>query len=62
MRSEWRISCQYFGEKKIWQVYYLRDINEVDHSGNRIYVNELFETLEEAEELAERLNAENEDM
>ena len=58
MRSEWRITSQYFGESKIWQVYRLRDIDAVDHSGNREFAEGIFETREEAAELAERLNAE----
>ena len=58
MRSEWRITSQYFGENKIWQVYRLRNVNAVDHSGNREFDEAIFETREEAAELAERLNAE----
>ena len=58
MRSEWRITSQYFGENKIWQVYRLRNVNAVDHSGNREFAEATFETREEAAELAERLNAE----
>lgn len=58
MRSEWRITSQYFGESKIWQVYRLRNVNTVDHSGNREFAEGIFETREEAEELAMKLNTE----
>ena len=56
-RSEWRLSSQYFGDNKLWQVYYLRDVDAVDHAGNRVYAEGIFETREEAAELAAKLNA-----
>lgn len=38
MKSKWKVTSQYVGGEKIYQVYRLRDINAVDHSGNREYV------------------------
>lgn len=36
--SEWRVSSQYDASgQKIYIAYRLRDVNEVDHSGNREY-------------------------
>ena len=34
MKSEWRVSHTYAGGKMFRQVYRLRDVDEVDHSGN----------------------------
>ena len=33
--SEWRISSMYLGGKKVYQVYRIKDMRVVDHSGNR---------------------------
>ena len=37
MKSEWRVTSQCFigSEKRVYQVYRLRDIHTIDHSGNR---------------------------
>ncbi|MGM9936984.1 MAG: hypothetical protein ACI38A_06540 [Candidatus Ornithomonoglobus sp.] len=59
MKSEWRVTSQYIGDnEKIFQLYRLRDVNEVDHSGNREYVSGIFGSREAAAELADRLNKE----
>ena len=38
MKSKLKVTSQYVGGEKIYQVYHLRDINAIDHSGNREYV------------------------
>lgn len=56
MPSEWKVTFQYIGGKEIYQVYRLKDINEVDHSGNRRYASGVFNSQEDAQTFAESLN------
>lgn len=56
--SEWRVSCNPVAGKTFYQVYRIRDLDEVDHSGNRETRGGLYEHREDAERLAATLNAE----
>ncbi len=56
MHSEWKVSSQYIGDDNIFQVYRLRDINKVDHSGNREYTGEATENQMAALAVAAELN------
>ena len=56
--SEWRISSMWLGGKKVYQVYRIKDMTRVDHSGNREYADGLLHDEREAMVLAEKLNAE----
>ena len=56
--SEWRISSMYLGGKKVYQVYRIKDMRVVDHSGNREYAGGLLHDEHEAMALAEKLNKE----
>mgnify|MGYP000908557185 FL=1 len=56
--SEWRISSMWLGKKKYYQVYRIKDMKKVDHSGNREYKGGLMEDEFEAMALANKLNAE----
>ena len=58
MKSEWKITSQYIGEKKIHQVYRKLDVNATDHNGNREYIDGAFYDKAEAESLAKELNKE----
>lgn len=58
MKNRWKISSDYILGRKFYQVYRLRDINEVDHSGNREVWPKVFNTKEEAEAVAAGLNRE----
>ncbi len=58
MKSEWKISSQYLGGRKVYQVYRIKDMRIVDHSGNREYADGLTDDEAEAMALAERLNKE----
>lgn len=58
MKSEWKISSQYLGGRKVYQVYRIKDMRIVDHSGNREYAGGLTDDKAEAMALAERLNKE----
>jgi len=60
MKSEYRITSQYINDKKIYAVYRLKDVNAVDHSGNREYAaSDYMEDRAEAEKLMHELNKEN---
>ena len=56
--SEWRVSSNPIAGRTFYGVYRVRDINDIDHSGNRETRGGWYETREEAERLAETLNEE----
>ena len=58
MKSEWRVTSNSVCGEKIFATYRLRDINEVDHSGNREYAGGWVNEREKAQEVADQLNAE----
>lgn len=58
--SKWEITTNYIDGKKLYGVYRIIDINEVDHSGNR-EVKGYYDSREKAEEIAEELNSMNDD-
>jgi hypothetical protein len=55
--SEWRVSSMWLNGKKYYQVYRIKDMKKVDHSGNREYKGGLMEDEFKAISLAKRLNA-----
>lgn len=57
MESEWRVTRNYIG-KSVYGVYRLKDINAVDHSGNRELAGGYVDSREEAQQLADKLNRE----
>lgn len=58
MKSEWRITSNLVGAKMWYGVFRLKDKDALDHAGNREYCGGYFQTLKEAEALAEWLNKE----
>jgi hypothetical protein len=48
----------YLGGKKVYQVYRIKDMRVVDHSGNREYAGGLLHDEREAMAHAEKLNRE----
>ena len=54
--SEWRISNTYAGGERFHQVYRLRNVNAVDHAGNR-EVYGTYQTMDEAIRICKALNA-----
>ena len=58
MKGPWKVTCNIICDRKQYQVYRLRDVDEVDHSGNREYGSDLMTDRYQAKELADRLNAE----
>lgn len=56
MHSEWRVTSNYIGGQTMYGVYRLRNINEVDHSGNREYSGGYSSNREAVAMLAVELN------
>lgn len=56
LRSEWRVTSNFIGGEKMYAAYRLKDVNEVDHSGNREYEGGWTSNREEAAMVAEKLN------
>lgn len=56
MKSEWRVSSNIIDGEEMYIVYRLRDVSEVDHSGNREYYGGYTKEKELAEILAAELN------
>ena len=52
----WKVSSNFIGDRKVYQVYRLRDTNAVDNSGNRECSGGYMTERSEAENLAEVLN------
>mgnify|MGYP000268483184 FL=1 len=48
----------YLGSKKVYQVYRIKDMRKVDHSGNREYAGGLLHDEREAMKLAAKMNEE----
>jgi hypothetical protein len=60
--SEWRVSSMWLNGKKYYQVYRIKDMKKVDHSGNREYKGGLMEDEFKAISIAKRLNAKLEEV
>ena len=58
MKSEWKVSYQYINGTKLYSVYRLKNVAEIDHSGNRETHSGFFEDRKSAEVYAAQLNAE----
>lgn len=58
VKSKWKISSQYLCGRKVYQVYRIKDVNAVDHSGNHEYAGKLTDDEAAAMAHVERLNAE----
>jgi len=56
--GEWRVSMNFFGGDKWYTVYRIRDLDQIDHNGNREYHGEYMLDRDEALAIAERLNKE----
>lgn len=56
MKGAWKVSSNIIGDRKVYQVYRMRDANEIDHSGNREYSGGYLTEQYEAKKLAETLN------
>lgn len=56
LKSKWMVTSQYIDDIPHFAVYRLRNINEIDHSGNREYYGGYTPDEDEAEALANKLN------
>lgn len=54
--SKWRVSSNYIGGQKRYQVYRMLDDGEVDHSGNRETIGCTFRDYDLAVRVAEQMN------
>ncbi|MBP1924625.1 hypothetical protein J2Z76_000478 [Sedimentibacter acidaminivorans] len=60
MKSKWKVTTNTVCGEKMYGVYRIRNINEVDHSGNREMAGGYIESKETAQSIADKLNAESE--
>ena len=60
MKSEWRVTSNIIGDRKMYAVYQIIDTSEEDHSGNRNFASGFLESREEAQALADILNEQDE--
>lgn len=56
MIGKWEVTSNQIGDTTMYAVYRLRDVNAVDHSGNREYAGGYTENREACELLAKQLN------
>lgn len=56
MMGEWSVSSQTIDGEEIFQVYRLRNVNGIDHSGNREYCGGIFTDEATARAFADELN------
>lgn len=57
MESEWRVMSKLIAGKKRYSCYRLKDVEEVDHSGNREELGRWLGTKKAAQVVADELNA-----
>lgn len=60
MKSEWKVTSNPINGHTMYGVYRLLDTSKVDHSGNREIGSVYMESRDDAEQLAARLNQEEE--
>ncbi len=60
MRGKWKVTSNSICGAKMYRTYRLMDVNAVDHSGNREYAGGYVADREEAQAIADKLNAEEE--
>lgn len=58
MKSKWRVACNPIGNENLYIVYRLKDVNEVNHSGNHEYATDYMTSKQEAQAIADELNSE----
>ena len=61
MRSEWKVYSVPIPTEKgyitRWGVYRLKDVDKINHSGNRETAGKLFDNYKDAEQLARLMNS-----
>ena len=56
MMSEWRVTSNLIAGEKYYSCYRLKDMDAVDHSGNREELGRWFGTKEAAQVVADQMN------
>lgn len=56
MKGKWKVTANPIGDEVMYAVYRLRNVNAVDHSGNREFATSYMESVEEAMKMAAELN------
>lgn len=56
MAGKWRVTANPVGGSMLYAVYRLRDVDAVDHSGNREYASDYIDDKDTALTIAEGLN------
>lgn len=56
MMSEWRVTSNLIAGEMLYSCYRLKDVNAVDHSGNREELGRWFGTKEAAQVVADQMN------
>ena len=59
--SKWKVTCNHIDGKKYYRAYRLINEKEVDHSGNREYAGDYTQSREEAQKVADLMNAREEE-
>lgn len=54
--GKWKVTSNPIGGMSMYAVYRIRDIDAVDHSGNREYATGFMDDKQEAQKIADRLN------
>ena len=57
MKSEWRVTSNLIAGEKCYSCYRLKDMDAVDHSGNREYAGTLYRDKADAQAVADEMNA-----
>lgn len=55
MPGMWKITQNFVGGEYFYAVYRLRNVDEVDHSGNREFASDYFENREDAQAILDKL-------
>lgn len=58
MKSKWKVTSNSIGGRIMYAVFRIRDAGQPEHSGNREYAGGYTERRDEAQDLADKLNAE----
>lgn len=54
--GKWKVTSNPIGGKTLYSVYRLRDVDQVDHSGNREFAGEWTDNREAVQVVADQLN------
>lgn len=61
-KSKWKVTANPIGDKLMYAVFRILDVDKVDYSGNREIWGEYIEDRKEAEKIANEKNREEEEL